>query len=302
LEATAVKQSEYLHELKESLTTRLAPEELADILRDYESFFAAGLEEGRSEEDIARELGSPAYLARNLLVEQGHLGGQKPFGEQGQPIPQPTAQPIPPLQPDQQLARPGARISAFAIDALIAVIPASLIAVFLGLGALPFLLFTAAPSPLAGATVYLGYHAFTTLDSVDVAVQQGVTHTIQTSEIIVDEVGKQNYQELFQTANRLSPLPRYLPFIALLFYLLYAPVCTLLLQGQTLGKRLMRIQVSRCNGGTARRSALFFREFLGKLLLNSIPIIPLVSLFTLLLSKEHKTLHDMLADTTVTDV
>jgi uncharacterized membrane protein len=291
----AVKQSDYMHELKESLITRMPPDELADILRDYESFFAAGREEGRSEEDIARELGSPAFLARTLLAELEPSLLQPP-------IPQPVSRPVSPsVQPDQHLARPGVRICAFAIDVLIAVLPASLVAFIVGLAALPFLLIVAGPSPLAGASLYLGFHAFTVMDSVGVAVSQGVSQTIHSTGIMMEEVGRQNYQEMFQTVNRLSPLPRYLPIIALLFYLLYAPVCTLLLRGQTLGKRLMRIQVRQNDNQIARRSALFFREFLGKLLLNSIPIVPLISLFTLLLTKEHKTLHDMLADTTVTE-
>lgn len=290
-----MKQSDYMHELKESLITRMPPEELADILRDYESFFAAGREEGRSEEDIARELGSPAFLARTLLAEDGSYVPPPPIA---QPGPQPASTSV---QPDQHLARPGVRICAFAIDVLIAVLPASIVAFMVGLAALPFLLIIAAPSPLAGASLYLGFHAFTVMDSVGVAVQQGMSQTIDSTGVIMGEVGRQNYQEMFQTANRLSPLPRYLSIMALLFYLLYVPVCTLFLRGQTLGKRLMRIQVRQNGNQTVRRSALFFREFLGKLLLNSIPIVPLISLFTLLLTKEHKTLHDMLADTTVTE-
>lgn len=290
-----MKQSDYMQELKESLITRMPPEEIADILRDYESFFAAGREEGRSEEDIARELGSPAFLARTLLAEYEPSAPQPPN-------PRPISQPVvPSAEPDQHLARPGARICAFAIDALIAALPASVVAFIVGVAALPFLLIMAGPSPLVGASLYFGYHAFTVIDSVGVSVQQGMSQTMDSTGIIMEEVGRQNYQELFQTANHLSPLPSYLPIIALLFYLLYAPVCTLLLRGQTLGKRLMKIKV-RQNGDTpARWSALFFREFLGKLLLNSIPIVPLVSLFTLLLTKERKTLHDMLADTAVSE-
>jgi len=36
-----VKQHEYLRELKENLKSRITPEELEDILSDYESFFAS---------------------------------------------------------------------------------------------------------------------------------------------------------------------------------------------------------------------------------------------------------------------
>ena len=64
-----MKQSEYLRELKLNLESKIPPEELKDILSDYEGFFVTGREEGRRDDDISEELGSPALLARNLLEE-----------------------------------------------------------------------------------------------------------------------------------------------------------------------------------------------------------------------------------------
>jgi len=64
----------------------------------------------------------------------------------------------------------------------------------------------------------------------------------------------------------------------------------------------MHIKVMHSNKESAKRSSIFIRELLGKILINSIPIIPLVSLFTILFTKEHKALHDMLADTIVVEV
>jgi len=66
-----MKQREFLRELKENLESRISPEELEDILSDYESFFASGREEGKSDDEISEELGSPAFLAKSLLEEHG---------------------------------------------------------------------------------------------------------------------------------------------------------------------------------------------------------------------------------------
>lgn len=46
----------------------LPPEERDDILQDFREHFAAGRAEGRSDEEIARSLGSPRQIARELLA------------------------------------------------------------------------------------------------------------------------------------------------------------------------------------------------------------------------------------------
>ncbi|MHB8062240.1 MAG: RDD family protein, partial [Ruminiclostridium sp.] len=86
------------------------------------------------------------------------------------------------------------------------------------------------------------------------------------------------------------------------FYLFYALICTLLFRGQTIGKKIMRIKVRHSNTKSITNVGIFCREFLGKTLINSIPIIPLISLFTISFTKDHKALHDMLGDTIVSDL
>ena len=44
---------------------------------------------------------------------------------------------------------------------------------------------------------------------------------------------------------------------------------------------------------------IFKREVLGKVLLNSIPIFPVISFFTMLFTKDRLTLHDMIGKTIV---
>ncbi|MGE4064606.1 MAG: DUF1700 domain-containing protein [Rhodospirillaceae bacterium] len=61
-------------EFLETLRTRLQglpPAEIDDIVADYAEYFAAGESAGRNEADIARALGDPVRLARELRAEAG---------------------------------------------------------------------------------------------------------------------------------------------------------------------------------------------------------------------------------------
>ncbi len=58
---------QFLREMSAALA-RLPEEERADILRDYEEYFATGQENGKSDIEIATSLGSPKKIARELLT------------------------------------------------------------------------------------------------------------------------------------------------------------------------------------------------------------------------------------------
>ena len=60
----------FLSRLKEGLAG-LPDQAVAEIIADYEAHFADGLAAGRSEDDVARALGDPARLARELRAEAG---------------------------------------------------------------------------------------------------------------------------------------------------------------------------------------------------------------------------------------
>ncbi len=57
----------FLKQLHSSLT-KLPQEERKDIIQDYEEYFAIGLQEGKSEEEIATALGSPSQIAKELMA------------------------------------------------------------------------------------------------------------------------------------------------------------------------------------------------------------------------------------------
>lgn len=62
-----MNKEQFLREM-EALIARLPEEERIDIMRDYEEYFAAGLESGKTESEIAVALGSPKKIARELLA------------------------------------------------------------------------------------------------------------------------------------------------------------------------------------------------------------------------------------------
>lgn len=60
-----MNQEQFLKELS-MLLQHLPKNERDDILYDYQEHFAIGLEEGKSEEEIARKLGSPESIVKEL--------------------------------------------------------------------------------------------------------------------------------------------------------------------------------------------------------------------------------------------
>lgn len=53
--------------LLETNLSALPPEERAELLEDYEAHFSIGLENGKTEQEIAQELGDPVELAKEAL-------------------------------------------------------------------------------------------------------------------------------------------------------------------------------------------------------------------------------------------
>lgn len=65
-----MKRNEFIRRLKAGLKG-MPQADIDEIVADYDEHFAAGLAEGRSEEEVAAALGNPARLARELRFEAG---------------------------------------------------------------------------------------------------------------------------------------------------------------------------------------------------------------------------------------
>lgn len=105
---------------------------------------------------------------------------------------------------------------------------------------------------------------------------------------------------------------RVMSVLSIVFYVFYSTFCAYIFDGQTVGKRLMRLRIL-IRGQTdmpeekeemqewkkKNDKCIFVREVLGKVLLNSIPIFPVISFFTMIFTKDRLTLHDMIGKTCV---
>jgi len=65
-----MNRANFIAQLRAGLSG-LHPNDINDILADYESHFTDGVAAGRSEDDVAEALGEPARLARELRAEVG---------------------------------------------------------------------------------------------------------------------------------------------------------------------------------------------------------------------------------------
>jgi uncharacterized membrane protein len=63
-------RNEFLTRLRRGLIG-LSPDQVQDVMNDYEAHFTEGMASGRTEEEIAAALGDPARLARELSAEAG---------------------------------------------------------------------------------------------------------------------------------------------------------------------------------------------------------------------------------------
>lgn len=183
-------------------------------------------------------------------------------------------------------ANPGNRILAYITDMFIATLPIFLVCTLLlgGGSRLSLLLLAFYPAPAISISIGIGLVSFETIKS---HTQSSVTTDGVTT--IINESDKE------KTTN-IKPV---ILGISIIYYLFYSLLASILLKGQTIGKKLFHLKVYQTSQMPVTKSKLVLREFLGKILINSIPFAPIVSLFVMLLTKDHKTLHDSLADTQV---
>lgn len=68
-----INKAEYLDVLKDYLLKVYSEEESLDILRDYEEYFLNGKLDGKTEEEIILELGSPKKIVQDLKAEERNV-------------------------------------------------------------------------------------------------------------------------------------------------------------------------------------------------------------------------------------
>lgn len=167
---------------------------------------------------------------------------------------------------------------AFVIDAAMAFLPALVV----------YILFTGGykgytplyyPAPLIGAV---------SMVDLPVAVNEKV------SNVTTDEGGtisKTNYSMTATGARLLS-------VVVIVMYVGYGTFCTIVYDGKTIGKKLMKLKVVTEDDGKMTK-AFLLRELLGKVIVNSTVIVPVVSVFMVIFGKNKKAVHDYIGKTRV---
>ncbi|CDM67963.1 putative protein [Clostridium bornimense] len=77
-----MNKEEFLDILKDYLKGHFSALEIDDILRDYEEFFINGKLEGKSEEEVAKGLGSPKQVATELIREMKGSFGEENYAKE----------------------------------------------------------------------------------------------------------------------------------------------------------------------------------------------------------------------------
>ena len=67
-------KEQFMMELEQSLQGEVSAYELSDSLTYYRQYVEDGIRNGKSEEDVIRELGSPRLIARSIIDAPGHEG------------------------------------------------------------------------------------------------------------------------------------------------------------------------------------------------------------------------------------
>lgn len=171
------------------------------------------------------------------------------------------------------------RLLAFLLDALIASIPAMILTYIFTEG-IKILLFFLYPAPILGTTSII---------TLPLEANAYMNSLVPSGSFAATEL---------RNVSMIATLARVGSVIAVLFYVAYSAVATIFYDGQTLGKYVFKLTVVRRNEGSFKTAAIL-REVLGKIVLNSTIIIPIISMITMLVTKNHLAIHDFIGQTRV---
>lgn len=184
------------------------------------------------------------------------------------------------------------RIAAFLIDAVVAFIPVLVM----------YLVFTG--SYVGWTPIWYESPAIAAVSMID--LPEEVNEKLNT----FDNEDGGTYQEYNVSFG--ASVCRFLSVFVIVFYVFYSTFCAYIFDGKTVGKKIMGLRMILRDPGEEPEEEekkkewqkkndmnIFKREVLGKVLLNSILIFPVISFFTMLFTKDRLTLHDMIGKTIV---
>ncbi len=287
-----MNKKEFLNELENALSGRLTEADILEVTSDYGDIFDNGLESGKSEEEVAAEIGSPAKIARTILEDGTDGGGyagvrgsdhtrasrgreytdfQKNINEKTSKIFDKVVEPDQSVE-IERLAPMSRRLGAYIIDCLL-------------LGAVSVGLFFILLVPLSFMSYTTGV---------------GIAHV---SVRHAAEIGG------MMAGNGPLSAPRFafanMMILVLLFGILnlFTTVFLWATNGYTPGKWLLKMRVVKINGGKLSFLDALVRELLIKGIANSIlsGILNIISFIWGCVTDDHKTVHDLAVHTRVAE-
>lgn len=271
-----MNKKEFLDELENALAGRLTESDIREITSDYGDIFENGAENGKSEEDVAAELGSPARIARTILEDgPGRTGReytdfQKNINEKTSKLFDKV------IEPDRNvdvgsLASMSRRLGAYVIDGVLLGI--------VGMGAIFALL---APFMYVARTEMTGY-AINGIPAGDMMIH-------------MNEPG-------FATLTNFSIISLMGIFLIMGAFNLFTTIILWATNGYTPGKYMLKIRVVKINGSKLSFLDALLRELVMKCIANSLVsgFLNIGSFIWGCVTEDRKTVHDLVAQTRVVE-
>lgn len=280
-----MNKKEFLNELQNALHGKLPESDIREIASDYGDIFDNGAQNGKREENIAEEIGSPARIARTIMEDGIDAGRTTGYANRGREytdfqknINQKTSKIFDKvIEPDQnaeieKLAPMSRRLGAYIIDSIL-------------LGAIAIGVFLVFLAPL------LYFVRTSVVEISDVPMHMG--------RIMIENnpVSLMGIASGFAFGNII--------ILGLLFgvFNLFTMIFLWATNGYTPGKWMLQMRVVKMNGSKISFLDAFLREVIIKCIANSLlsGFLNLISFIWGCVTDDHKTAHDLVAQTRVVE-
>lgn len=269
-----MNRKEFLDELENALTGRMSEGDVREVLSDYGDIFAQGREDGRTDDTISAEIGSPARIARKILEECPDFeGNARQYTEFQKNINEKTSRIFDRMvEPDRsvdaaQLASMGRRLGAYIIDGLC-----------LGVVGIGLMLAMFAP---------VFFTRFLNMDTM--------------YNFLPQEMGMGKVMMIGNAFPRFFSMNIVMLITLLGFSNLFTTIILWATNGYSPGKWLLGLRVVKLNGEKVTFVDALLRELIIKGIANSIlsGILNVISFVWGCVTEDRKTVHDLAAQTRV---
>ncbi len=281
-----MNKKEFLEELENALSGRMPESDVREVISDYGDVFNQGATDGKTDDEISKEIGSPAKIARTILEgttafdrdqnNNGYSGGERQYTDFQKNINEKTSKIFDKvIEPDQtvrleQLASMPRRLGAYVLDGL-------LIGV-LGIGLLMVLL----------APVF--FTRFTGANIIEVPFH----HMGGMGEMMFKTTA---FAPRFFSMNIVTLV------LMLGVFNIFTTIILWATNGYTPGKWMLGIRVIKLNGNKISFLDALLRELAIKCIVNSMlsGFLNVISFIWGCVTDDHKTVHDLAAQTRVVE-